>query len=242
MAFIITYLKMKIIPKGFKLKFHNNLEFDTSNILKNCSLKLMKRTVSFYKGKVKILQTNIKANRELVNIHFADKNDEVDAMISSKTRTLNERLRQRRRNKFERDGLEMERAVQLSETKLRDIIEGKRETPASKQKELKEELLRDVQLPSHDPIVLTTNPKFQDPAFNSLCAKGPSFVPTPTTVNWTQLQLDFDNFANLIRREIYFAKNPHVTTTPKPADGPPRQPSSWRAPKSNVQDAESFLK
>ena len=83
MAFIVTYLKMKTIPKGFRLKFHNNLDFETSNILKNCSTKLMKRTVSFYKGKVRDLQTKIKANRELVTQHFADKKDEVDAMIQN---------------------------------------------------------------------------------------------------------------------------------------------------------------
>ena len=241
-AFIITYLKMKSIPKGFRLKFHNNLGFDASTILKNCSTKLMKRTVSFYKDKIKILQNQIRTNKEHLNAQFADKRNEIDTMLSAKINRINELSANRRRRKFERDGLNIDRAAEISTAKLQEVIAGFRETPAAKEKKLREEILGGVDIPSHDPIILTENPKFQEQSFKSLCAKGPSFVPTPTSVNWTQLQLDFDNFANKIRREIFFAKNPPVATNAKPVDGPPRQPSTWQAPKSNIQDAEAFLK
>ena len=234
---------MKKIPKGFRLKFHNNMEFDTSTILKNCSMKIMKRTVSFYKSRISDLKIQIRNNMEIVSLSYSDQNNLIKTMMATKSQKLNEKMQVRRKKKFERDGLDIPKAVEISEKKIRDIFNGEEDSknPNKKKKE-REDILQDVEIPSHDPIVLTSNPKFQDPSFKSLCAKGPSFVPTPTSVNWTQLQEDFDKFSNLIRREIFFAKNPQATTATTAEDGPPRQPSSWQAPKTNIQDAESFLK
>ena len=242
LGFIITYLKMKTIPKGFRLKFHNNMEFDTSTILKNCSIKLMKRTVSFYKNRISDLQKQIRKNMEIVSSSYSDHKNEIDTMITTKTQKLNEKMRLRRKNKFESDGLDVAKAIEISEKKIKEISNGEHGPKTSKKKKEREDILKDVEIPSHDPIVLTSNPKFQDPSFKSLCAKGPSFVPTPTSVNWSQLQEDFDKFSNLIRREIFFAKNPPTATILKSDDGPPHQPSSWQAPKTNIQDAEAFLK
>ena len=240
LGFIITYLKMKAIPKGFRLKFHNNMEFDTSTILKNCSIKLMKRTVSFYKNRISDLQKLIIKNMEIVSSSYSDHINEINVMITTKTQKLNEKMRLRRKNKFERDGLDIAKAIEISEKKIKEILTGEHGPRTPKKKKEREEILKDVEIPSHDPIVLTSNPKFQDPSFKSLCAKGPSFVPTPTSVNWPQLQEDFDKFANLIRREVFFAKNPPTATISNSDDGPPHQPSNWQAPKTNIQDAEAF--
>ena len=54
--------------------------------------------------------------------------------------------------------------------------------------------------------------------------------------------MDFERFQNLIRREIFFAKAPISGESVNTNDGPPRQPSTWKAPKSNIPDAEMFLK
>ena len=35
-AFISTYLQMDVISKGFMLKFHNNIDFDSNVVLKKC--------------------------------------------------------------------------------------------------------------------------------------------------------------------------------------------------------------
>ena len=40
------------------------------------------------------------------------------------------------------------------------------------------------------------------PSQKSVLAKGPTFVPTPTGVNWLDLCKDFDKFANQLRYEF----------------------------------------
>ena len=52
-TFISTYLRLNAIPKGFEVKFHNNWEdIDLSPVLKNCSKKLMARTVNTYRKRL----------------------------------------------------------------------------------------------------------------------------------------------------------------------------------------------
>ena len=87
-AFIATYLKIKTIPKGFKLKFHNNLNLDTSTILKNCSMKLMKRTISFYRKEITSLDTKIRVLMDSLDLEVVG---EIQAMVSSKIQNVNEK-------------------------------------------------------------------------------------------------------------------------------------------------------
>ena len=84
---------------------------------------------------------------------------------------------------------------------------------------------------------MTNNPKFQENSFKTLLSKGPSFVPTPSSANWDQLCKDFDRFANSVRKEIFFRNSEEVQTTDVP-----RRPSNWKAPRSNIPEAEVFLK
>ena len=45
-----VYRKLRIIPKGFLLKFHTNIpDFNVTDILKKCSLKLMEKLITHYK-------------------------------------------------------------------------------------------------------------------------------------------------------------------------------------------------
>jgi hypothetical protein len=69
-------------------------------------------------------------------------------------------------------------------------------------KDLKEIILSDVEIPSHEPIILSNDISDIPPGFISLCKKGPSFIPTPKHVDWFELQTDFDNFCNTIRLAV----------------------------------------
>ena len=159
-----------------------------------------------------------------------------------KTVRINELLQNRCKSKFQRDGLDVVKAIAISCKVLETIRNVKSGMNNSCNNILKEEMLKDIEIPSQDPIILTDNPIFQNDTFKSLCAKGPSFVPTPQTVNWSQLQMDFENFQNMVRREIFFAKTPAAVNVANTEDGPPHKPSNWKAPKTNIVDAEMFLK
>ena len=47
---------------------------------------------------------------------------------------------------------------------------------------IKEDLIKNVNIPSHKPLNLTEHQI--DPHLSELCSKGPSFIPTPSSVNW----------------------------------------------------------
>ena len=233
-AFIGMYLKMDVIPKGFALKFHNNIDFDSKVILKKCSKKLMKRTLTHYQEKMKEFCKEIETDEEKISIHHPSQYDSVRESIRNKRNSLSSKIQTRHKKKFQRDGLPIQRASEILCSILKKCQEKWSTTNTPKN-----ELMKDVEIPCQDPIILTDNPKFQETAFKSLCQKGPSFVPTPKSVNWTQLQLDFDKFRNMIRREIFFSNNNTPATT---THGPPKPSSQWSAPKSNIPDVEMFLK
>ena len=94
---------------------------------------------------------------------------------------MNKKIQQGRRFKFERDGLDVNRAIEISNAKLQDVVTRKVETAKVKEAKLKQEILEEVEIPSHDPIILTETAKFQEQSFKTLASKGPSFVPTPTS-------------------------------------------------------------
>ena len=53
-VFNSTYLKLNCIPKGFRLKSHNNInECDLTAPLRKCSIKLIAKTIGCYKRKLK---------------------------------------------------------------------------------------------------------------------------------------------------------------------------------------------
>ena len=47
------------------------------------------------------------------------------------------------------------------------------------------------------------------PSQKSVLAKGPTFVPTPTSVNWLDLRKDFDKFVNQWRYEFKKQRTQH---------------------------------
>ena len=112
-------------------------------------------------------------------------------------------------------------------------------TPRNDPNERIEELLHNIEIPSREPILLTDEPQFQETAVKTLLSKGPSFVPTPSSADWNQLHLDYERFCNDIRKVILFANS---ETTQIQEDDAPRKLSNWKAPRSNIPEAEVFLK
>lgn len=95
----------------------------------------------------------------------------------------------------------------------------------------------------HHPILINVDSKRISTPMKELCAKGPSFVPTPLNYDWLQLQKDFDSFRNRIRaRYIFRNKNSNNNDTSNiEIKNPPRKPSAWIAPKTNSPELETFI-
>ena len=57
-----------------------------------------------------------------------------------------------------------------------------------------------IEIPNYEPSNLTKNKCELLDGSTYLCSKGPSFISTPNTFDWTQLQTDFDKFKNALRK------------------------------------------
>ena len=62
-----------------------------------------------------------------------------------------------------------------------------------------------IEMPNYEPINLTKNNCELSDGLIPLCSKGPSFIPTPNTFDWRQLQIDFDKFKNALRKISFFS-------------------------------------
>ena len=57
-----------------------------------------------------------------------------------------------------------------------------------------------IEIPNYEPSNLTKNKCELLDGSIYLCSKGPSFISTPNTFDWRQLQTDFDKFKNALRK------------------------------------------
>lgn len=199
---------------------------ESDGILLKCAKKLMTRTISYYKDRlVKLSVERSKIYQKLCN-NFPDSLGVIFAERNKKEELLNKNLKDRRLKKYRRDGLVLDENIppeSVTEPLLNDDVS------------------IDFELPSYDPIILTQDEQVLPEGLSSLCAKGPSFVPTQKQLDWLQIQKDFDRFKNMIRMRMFFASQENNTPPSTNDFQPPRKPSSWRAPKSKVPEVESFI-
>ena len=88
-------------------------------------------------------------------------------------------------------------------------------------------IAENIEIPNYNFINLTKNNYELPGGLISLCSKGLSFIPTPNTFGWRQLEIDFDKFKNTIRKISFFSTNEagintnKNTTIPLTIDNPP---------------------
>ena len=105
-------------------------------------------------------------------------------------------------------------------------------------------------LKGHEPIILFGNSSLISVDFKSLCAKGPSFIPTSLYVDWLQLQKDFNTFSNRVRARFIFRSsqsnsnninNTNSKNNSMSINQPPRKKPNWKAAKTTSPELETFL-
>ena len=81
------------------------------------------------------------------------------------------------------------------------------------------------------------------PHLSELCSKGPSFIPTPSSVNWHALLKDFDNFKRKVRCKVHFYDTSNETELTNDGIKPPiiKSQSNKVASKCKISEVEAFL-
>ena len=199
-VFLTTYLKFKRLPKGFKLRFHSNMDgCSYDNILKNCSIKLMKRTVSHYKRSSNTIRKKIDTLSNTMIETFPDRAVYVRNANKKKELCLNPILENRRLRKFRIDDLDVPFAKKYYAYLAKSLFKHSENVETRASGPLKDN--------PHHPIVIINHGDFDIPLeLKDLCAKGPTFVPTPLNFDWLQMQKDFDSLSSKVRARYVFSK------------------------------------
>ena len=240
---ISTYLYLKCVPKGFLLKAHNNIvEVDLNPSLRKCSIKNMVKTLNFYKRETMKLLDKLESITNNITKHYQQQFDLAIENKTNRENNLRTLFTNRRKEKFARDALDVEDSDRFSRTCLQCLIDG---NPIPTRTEMvKMELLSAVEIPPHEPLNLDRLERDLPAGLSNLCKKGPSFVPTPDSFDWLQLEKDFDRFRNRIRASVFFfdkSSTPAARTSDVTGIQPPKTPSSWNAPKAKLPEVETFL-
>ena len=239
-VFNSTYLKLNCIPKGFRIKSHNNInECDLTTTLKKCSKKLVVKTIGFYKRTCKSVLSNYDATYNKLVQNYPDKVIEASSKLKSRVVKQRKILLARRTSKYTRDGLDLQTALDFAHELMQSLLQG---TPIKTALDTKkEEILSNAVIPPYDPINLDAKERELPEGLSNLCQRGPSFIPTPTSYDWHQLQKDFDRFRKSMRTQVFFSRNePEQEVTRSPLD-PPKPKTKWKPPKSTIPEVETFL-
>ena len=202
----------------------------------------MVKTLKHYKVELKRLIDRRTTITNKITQHHPQHTDHTKNKQTDREINLRTLFNTRRREKFSRDSLDATKSESFSQKVLQCLIDGH---PIPTRAELiKQELLSAVEIPPHEPLNLDGLQRDLPSGLTELCKKGPSFIPTPDSFDWLQLQKDFDRFRNRIRASVFFSDKPSTpayTCDDVTGIRPPKKPSSWNAPKAKIPEVETFL-
>jgi len=194
----------------------------------------MEKTLSFYKRSIVNFEADAKNIAQKIIKCYPDRSLYVRTIYNRKFNSLNSILEERRNKKFIRDSMHdsaKDFALRLMNSNNTLVL-----VPEQKNKEEKPNI--------HHPIILNSGKNSISDDFKDLCAKGPSFIPTPVHFDWLNLQKDFDAFKNRLRARYIFSKNQQKNdpqTSVNVLPNPPKKPSNWKAPKTASPELETFI-
>ena len=171
---------------------------------------------------------------------FPNKVEETLLKLKYRVEKQRQILLVRRKTKYTRDGLDLQKALDTSNKLMQSLLERTPEKSAMDKK--RDEILKDAVIPPYEPINLDAKGRELPSGLSDLCKRGPSFIPIPTSYDWLQLQKDFDRLQNTMRTRVFFISEtePETETTRSPLD-PPKPRSKWKPPKCSIPEVETFL-
>ena len=162
------------------------------------SVKSVACTVGIYKKNLSDSKINFQSVISTLRETFPEKVDSAIRVIEKRAKAFASILSNIRKRKFQRDKIDLEKALNSSNKILQQLMNNK--TPVLNEKQLREKLLEGQKIASFEPLNLQKNDTPLTDGLKSVCSKGPSFVPVPAHYNWLQLQKDFDKFRNSLTR------------------------------------------
>ena len=174
----------------------NNILFNASSQIRNKIIKALCQKINSLKKERKNLLNNIKASTNHQEIETIKRN------IYSIKNSIKRKTVQKQNRKHRRDNISNKDNIGKPKKKRRfnrDLLTQKRKIKNKRRKENYRNKINEIKANAPDQNAINLSTTTLTEAQKSLLMKGPSFVPTPSDVNWYEMRKDFDKFVNQLR-------------------------------------------
>ena len=205
---LLSYKKSKKYHKGMKLKFNislcnRNIQLKSgwNKILDTASFRIRDKTTKALKKEITSLKRKRCENHTSIKNNTTKENDKlIKKTVAQKVVILEHKIKSRQSRKKERDHIQHATAPQKRNRRFkRNIAIDKRKEKRKRYKARKKNDIKEIieNAPDQNAINLSNAVLSEDQ--KTLLKKGPSFIPTPTNINWYDVRKDFTKFINKIR-------------------------------------------
>ena len=120
--------------------------------------------------------------------------------MAEKVVTLEQKIKSRQVQKLSRDNIRPTASVRKRNRRFKkDVIVNKRKEKRKRYSSEKKQSIKEIKQNAPDQNAINFSNSILSEEQKSLLKKGPSFVPTPTDINWYEVRKDFTKFTNKIR-------------------------------------------
>ena len=191
-----------------KLRFHLSLCNHDSKLKDVCSKILHKASTGIRDEIIKALEKEIrnlrtKRNNNRNNIKNKTTRENyklIKKLVAEKVVTLEQKVKSRQVRKLSRDNIQPTTSVRKRNRRFKkDVIVNKRKEKRKRYRSKKKQSIKEIKQNAPDQNAINLSNSVLSEEQKSLLKKGPSFVPTPTDINWYKVCKDFTKFTNKFR-------------------------------------------
>ena len=204
------YKNCKTFPKGLHLKFNLSLSKEDRNLQQNCNFILLDAAGKIQDQIIKALYIKISSPRQKIrNLRKSatkriskEQFKSLNCKIRRITDKEREKIKQRQIRKYNRDNLIIKTFKKKNRRFSRKHLCAKLKKRARNRRDKhKQNILRIKETALDQNAINLTSIELSE-SRKSLLQKGPSFVPTPSDINWYEVRKDFDKFVSQLRYRV----------------------------------------
>ena len=186
---LLTYKKYE----GMKLKFHlslcnhyNKLKDVCSKILRKAPTGIRDEIIKALEKEIRTLKTKRHNNRNNIKNKTTRENYKlIKKLVAEKVVTLEQKVKSRQVRKLSRDNIQPTTSVRKRNRRFKkDVIVNKRKEKRKRYRSKKKQSIKEIKQNAPDQNAINFSNSVLSEEQKSLLKKGPSFVPTPTDINW----------------------------------------------------------
>ena len=191
-----------------KLRFHlslcnhdNKLKDVCSKILHKASIGIRNEIIKALEKEIRTLKTKRNHNSSNIRNKTTRENYKlIKKVVAEKVVILERKIKSRQVRKISRDNIQPTRSVRKRNRRFKkNVIVEKRKEKRKRYRSKKKQIIKEIKQNAPDQNDINLSKTVLSEEQKSLLKKGPSFVLTPTHINWYEVRKHFTKFTNKVR-------------------------------------------